>query len=339
MSKKVLIGLSGGVDSAFATYLLKKQGYEVEALYLKLHGREDYFQENITKAKYIANVLNVSLHILDVQKDFFQTVYKPFVETYISGATPNPCIVCNREMKFGKMFEFAKKIGADYLATGHYLKHDNKFLIEGKDKNKDQSYFLFNIDKYLIPHLIFPLGDYLKSEVVQEIAKIPELKDIASNRESLEICFVENSYVDIIRDYKNVDEVGDVLDENGNLIGKHKGYIHYTIGKRKGFTLKVAHEPHYVTKIIPEKNQIVVGTRNKLKKYEATLGNLNMFIDETEFQAEVKLRYRSKLLKADVKIENEIAKIKLHEPIFGLAKGQAGVFYRDKKVIGGGWIL
>jgi tRNA-specific 2-thiouridylase len=198
---------------------------------------------------------------------------------------------------------------------------------------------LFNIDKYLIPHLIFPLGDYLKSEVVQEIAKIPELKDIASNRESLEICFVENSYVDVIRDYKNVDEVGDVIDENGNLIGKHKGYIHYTIGKRKGFTLKVAHEPHYVTKIIPEKNQIVVGTRDKLKKYEATLGNLNMFIDETEFQAGVKLRYRSKLLKANIKIENEIAEVKLHKPIFGLAKGQAGVFYRDGKVIGGGWIL
>ena len=337
--KKVLIGLSGGIDSSYSAYLLKKMGYEVEGLYLKLHSRDKYFDENIARVKKVTDFLDIPLHIGDLQSEFFDKVYKPFVDTYIAGETPNPCIICNREIKFGEMFKFAKNLGADFLATGHYLKHDGQFLLEATDKSKDQSYFLFNIDKTILPHLIFPLSNLLKSEIKELASKIPELVEIASQKESSEICFVENNYIDIIKDYENIDLEGDVLSPNGEIIGKHKGYMHYTIGKRKGFTLKVAHDPHYVTDIISEKNQIVVGKKQDLAKYSVILKNLNMFIDEVEFQAIVKLRYRSKGLNCSVKIIDELAHIELHEPVFGLAKGQAGVFYSDGKVLGGGWIV
>jgi len=339
MSKKVLIGLSGGIDSSYSAYLLKEMGYEVEGLYLKLHNKDNYFDANIKIVKKVASFLKIPIHILDLQDSFFKKVYKPFVDTYINGETPNPCVVCNREIKFGEMFQFAEKIGADFLATGHYLKHDGKFLLEALDETKDQSYFLFNIDKKIIPKLLFPLGDYKKVDVKKSASRIPELVEIASQKESSEICFVEKNYVDIIKNYKNVDLEGDVLSPTGNIIGKHKGYMHYTIGKRKGFTLKVAHVPHYVTDIIADKNQIIVGQKEDLAKQSVTLRNLNMFIDDKIFEATVKLRYRTKAISCKVEIIDSFAKVQLEEPIFGLAKGQAGVFYKDGKIIGGGWII
>ena len=339
MAKKVIIGLSGGIDSSYSAYLLKEMGYEVEGIYLKLHSRDNYFDKNIERVRRVTKFLNIPLHILDLQDDFFKEVYKPFIDTYIAGETPNPCIVCNRQIKFGKMFQFAEKVGADFLATGHYLKHDGKFLLEALDETKDQSYFLFNIDKHIVPKLMFPLGDYRKVDIKEMASKIPELVEIASQKESSEICFVETNYIDIIKEYENIDLAGDVLSPSGEVVGKHKGYMHYTIGKRKGFTLKVAHTPHYVTDIISEKNQIIVGKKEDLAKYIVTLKNLNMFIDETIFEATVKLRYRTKALKCKVEIDNDFAKIELDEPVFGLAKGQAGVFYRDGKVLGGGWII
>jgi tRNA-specific 2-thiouridylase len=337
--KRVVIGLSGGVDSSYSAYLLKERGYEVEGLYLKLHGRDDYFQKNIERVERVAKFLDIPLHILDLQDSFFKKVYKPFVDTYFEGETPNPCIVCNREIKFGEMFQFMEDLGADYLATGHYLKHDGEFLLEAEDKSKDQSYFLFNIDKSRVSKLIFPLGDYQKSEVKEMASKIPELIEIAQQKESSEICFVDTDYTDIVKKYHNIDQEGEVLNSSGEVVGKHRGYMHYTIGKRKGFTLKVAHDPHYVTKIIPEKNQIIVGKREELAQFHVTLRDLNMFIDEVEFNAFVKLRYRSKPLPCSVKIENGLAKLELEEPIYGLARGQGGVFYREGKVLGGGWIV
>ena len=336
--KKVLIGLSGGIDSSYSAYILKEQGYQVEGLYLKLHGRENYFQENIERVKRLTKFLNIPLHILDLQDRFSQKVYQPFIETYVKGETPNPCIICNREIKFGEMLKFADKIGADYLATGHYIRHDGEFLLEGKDKSKDQSYFLFYIDKKIIPRLLFPLGEYLKSEIKEKVSKIPELSQFNSQKESNEICFVENQYTDVIKKYHNIDIEGEVLNPKGEIVGKHRGYMHYTIGKRRGFTLKVAHDPHYVMDIIPDKNQIIVGKREELAKWRVSLKNLNMFINEKKFEATVKLRYRSKGLKCQVTINGDRAEIELQEPIFGLAKGQAGVFYRNNKILGGGWI-
>jgi tRNA-specific 2-thiouridylase len=337
-SKFVLIGLSGGIDSSYSAYLLKEKGYKVEGVYFRVHNLEDSYNENLKRVQKVANFLNIKLHIVDFRQKFARDVFEPFVQSYIDGETPNPCINCNREIKFGEMFNFAKEVGADLIATGHYLKHDGTFLYEAEDENKDQSYFLFDIDKSVIPNLIFPLSN-LKKDKVKELAKeIPELYEIATAVESREICFVENSYLEIIQEKQNIDLEGDVLNSNGEVVGKHRGYMHYTIGKRRGFTLKVAHEPHYVLEILPEKNQIVVGKKEELAKYKVTLKNLNMFVSENNFEATVKLRFRAKPLPCYVKIQNQKAEVELFEPIFGLAKGQAGVFYKDGKLLGGGWI-
>jgi tRNA-specific 2-thiouridylase len=337
-SKFVVIGLSGGIDSSYSAYLLKKEGYRVEGVYFRVHDLEEDFQKSLERVEKVAKFLDIKLHILDFRKKFRETVFDPFVKSYINGETPNPCINCNREIKFGEMFQFAQSIGADLIATGHYLKHDGNFIYEAHDENKDQSYFLFDIDKSLLSKLIFPLSNLKKSDVKESAKQIPELYEIATAVESREICFVENTYLEILEEKNRIDLEGDVLSSSGEIIGKHRGYMHYTIGKRRGFTLKVAHEPHYVLKIIPEKNQIIVGKRAELAETKVLLKNLNMSIPDTDFEATVKLRFRSKPLPCRVKISNKKAEVQLFEPIFGLAKGQAGVFYRDGKLLGGGWI-
>ena len=237
------------------------------------------------------------------------------------------------------MMKFADKIGADYLATGHYIQHDGTYLLQAEDDTKDQSYFLFYIDKAIVPRLIFPLGTRLKKDIKEYAAKMEGLESFASQSESTEICFVETTYTDVLKDYVKVDDVGEVLDGEGNVVGEHKGYMHYTIGKRKGFTVRGAHDPHFVTKIIPETNQIVVGLKHELECFDVKLQDINMFDDRTSFDTTVKLRYRTHAVPCHVEISDGQATIKLHEPVLGVASGQAAVFYDDNKLIGGGWIV
>jgi tRNA-specific 2-thiouridylase len=339
MSKRVLIGLSGGVDSSVSAYLLKEQGYQVEGVYLHLHDREGYFKENIERVRKVTDFLDIPLHTLDRREYFYTEVYKPFADSYIGGETPNPCVVCNRKVKFGEMFRFGEKLRVDYLATGHYLRTDGEFIFEAEDKSKDQSYFLFDIEKRYIPKLLFPLSDIQKSRVKEIASSIPELRKISEQRESSEICFVENSYIDILKEFTDIDREGKLYNSSGEIVGKHRGYMHYTIGKRRGFTLRVAHEPHYVKEIIPDKNGVVVGKRDELYIDKVVLKELNMFINEESFEATVKLRYRSEATPCRVEIVNGRASVELLQPVFGVAKGQAGVFYRDGKLLGGGWII
>ena len=337
--KKVLVGMSGGVDSTVTTLLLKEEGYEVEGLYMKLHSKPGYHEVHQARAQKAADFVGIKLHVLDLQEKFNKNVFKPFIDTYAEGKTPNPCALCNRTMKFGEMIEFADKVGADYLATGHYIKTDGEFFYQAEDDTKDQSYFLFYVNKEILPRLKFPLGERKKSDIKRLAASIKGLESFASQAESSEICFVETTYTDVLKDYVQVDQPGDVLDVEGNVVGEHKGYMHYTIGKRRGFTVKGAHEPHFVTKIIPEKNQIVVGQREDLACKEVVLNNLNMFHDAKEFDTTVKLRYRTTAVKCHVKIEDDKAYLQLEEGVFGVAVGQAAVFYDDDKLIGGGWII
>jgi len=335
---KVLIGMSGGVDSTVSTYLLKEQGYDVEGVYMKLHNKPGYHETNIARAQKAADFAGVKLHILDAQSEFDEMVFKPFIKSYEDGFTPNPCALCNRNIKFGRMLEFADEIGADFVATGHYLKTDGQYLYEAEDKTKDQSYFLFNIKKEVLPRLLFPLSMRKKSEIKEMASKIPELKAFAEQKESSEICFVETTYTDVLKSHVNVDNEGDVLNRDGEVVGKHKGYMHYTIGKRRGFSVHGAHEPHYVKEIIPEKNQIVVAKEDELWCNEVILEGINMFDTRTEFEATIKLRYRTEAVKCKVTIKDAKADVKLQDGVFGVASGQAGVIYDGQRVLGGGWI-
>lgn len=340
MSKKVMVGMSGGIDSSVTAYMLQKDGYEVEGVYLKLHNRTDgYHEKNLGYIEDVSKFLNIKYHVLDLADKFTQEVYDYFVDSYLEGTTPNPCVKCNRQIKFGAMLNFAKEHGASYLATGHYAKTDGEFFYEADDKTKDQSYFLSQVEKEALPYMMFPLSTYKKEDIIKFGAKLDSAyKKITEKSESQEICFVETVYTDVVKRHANIDMPGDVLDEDGNVVGKHKGYMHYTIGKRRGFTVDGAHEPHFVRKLNPKNNTIVVGKKEALEINEVEVENLNMYIENKEFECTVKLRYRSNSIPCKVSIVNEKGILELQEPAFGVAAGQLAVFYQDQKVIGSGWI-
>jgi tRNA-specific 2-thiouridylase len=330
--------MSGGVDSTVSALLLKEEGYEVEGLYMKLHSKPGYHEIHLARAQKASDEVGIKLHVLDLQDIFNEKVFQPFINTYEAGKTPNPCALCNRNLKFGEMVKFADSIGADYVATGHYIKTDGKYFYQAEDDTKDQSYFLFYVQKDILSRLLFPLGSRKKSDIKKVASTIQGLESFASQAESSEICFVETTYTDFLKDFVNVDNVGEVLDKDENIVGEHKGYMHYTIGQRKGFSVKGAHEPHYVLRINPKTNQIVVGKKDELACGNVILENLNMFSDEKEFNTTVKLRYRTKAVSCHVEIKNDKAYVKLNENVFGVATGQAAVFYDDDRLIGGGWI-
>lgn len=335
---KVLVGMSGGVDSTISALMLKEEGYEVEGLYMKLHSKPGYHEINQARAQRAADFVGMKLHVIDLQEIFNEKVFKPFIDTYVEGKTPNPCALCNRSLKFGEMVKFADEIGADFIATGHYIKTDGKYFYEASDDTKDQSYFLFYVDRNILPRLLFPLGDKKKSDIKELAASIDGLESFASQGESSEICFVDTTYTDLLKDYVEVDKTGEVLDKDGNVVGEHKGYMHYTIGKRRGFSVKGAHDPHYVVEINAEKNQIVVGKKEELACNKVVLEKLNLYNKEKVFDTTVKLRYRTKAVPCHVEIKDDKAYVTLKESVFGVATGQAAVFYDDNKLIGGGWI-
>ena len=330
--------MSGGVDSTMSALFLKEDGYEVEGVYMRLHNKPNYHEIHQARAKEAADYIGVKLHILSLEELFMQKVVDPFVKSYESGLTPNPCALCNRSLKFGQMVDFADKIGADYVATGHYIQSDGKYLYKASDDTKDQSYFLFNIQASIVPRLIFPLAKRSKDDIKELASSISALKSFATQSESSEICFVDGVYTDVLKEYVDVDMPGEVLNSNLEVVGEHKGYMHYTVGKRRGFSVNGAHEPHYVLKTIPKTNQIIVGKRDELSCNRVVLRDLNMFETKDKYRATVKLRYRTKAVECDVVIDDNRAFVELHESVFGVACGQAGVFYDGDRLIGGGWI-
>jgi len=335
---KVLVGMSGGVDSTVTAILLQNEGYEVEGVYMKLHHKPGYHESNYTKAQRVGEYLGIKVHFHDLSNEFKEEVYDYFVESYKEGLTPNPCVMCNRTIKFGKMVEFADEVGADFVATGHYIKCDGEFIYAAEDANKDQSYFLCEVKKEVLPRLIFPLGTWVKPDVKAYAANIEVLKDFATQAESSEICFVENTYDEVLAKHMDINVPGETVDTEGNVVGTHKGYMHYTIGKRRGFTVHGAHDPHFVLKIKPESNQIVVGTKEKLEENAFEVKQINLFKELAEFDCMVKVRYRTTAVPCHVVISDGRAKVTLKEPVFGLAKGQIAAFYEEDKLLGGGVI-
>lgn len=353
---KILVAMSGGVDSTVTAYTLLQQGHEVEGCYMKLHGKPNYHEANIAKVEKAAQFLGIKHHILDLQDDFKERVYMPFVASYKEGKTPNPCAWCNRFIKLGKLLEFAKSLNCEKLATGHYARVENGLLKTAFDETKDQSYFLASADKSALAYLIFPLGEKKKEAVKAFAASIKELESFATQKESAEICFVENTYIEVLQQFMPTNVKGSVLDSSGKIIGKHDGYMHYTIGKRRGFEVRGAHEPHFVLKIKPQSNEIVVGLKDELKVSEFELEKINLLVDKTflrenkllqnslnaenfSFKCEVKIRYRSKSTACVVQVlPNLSAKITLLEPVYALASGQMAVFYDKDTVLASGFI-
>ena len=351
----VVVAMSGGVDSSTVAGMMKKEGFNVIGITLKLYddGKETAQSkqccagQDIMDAKRVADKLKIKHKILYYQNKFKEGVIDNFVDSYLKGETPVPCIQCNKTVKFNDLFNEAKKLNADALVTGHYVKSvtDNNItnMYRAIDENRDQSYFLFNTTREQLNFLRFPLGGMLKSET-REIAKNLEL-NVADKPDSQDICFVPNGdYVSVISKLKpDSFKKGNIKDKSGKVLGVHDGIINFTIGQRRGIKI-AAEEPLYVVDINPELNEIIVGTRKDLIKRHISLRDINLLCEKKVFENEilVKIRSTGKLIKSKLILEKNDAKLELLEDEYGISPGQACVFYsKDKygdKVLGGGWI-
>lgn len=339
MKSKVLLGMSGGVDSTVTALLLQKAGYEVVGVYMKLHDNDKYHEDNFKKVKLVGGYLGINTHYLDISSEFKTNVYDYFVQSYKQGITPNPCVICNREIKFGRMTQFADTLGIEFVSTGHYIKCDGKAIYMGADVEKDQSYFLGQISKTVLPRLIFPLGEWQKCAVKEFANKIDILKDFATQKESTEICFVDSTYTDVLARHMDIDRAGETINSDGVVVGSHSGYMHYTIGKRRGFVVNGAHDPHFVIDIKPESNQIVVGKYEELAINEIIIDNINLFDELEEKKYLIKVRYRNGGVMGRIIANDTTMKIILDEPIYGVAKGQMAAIYDENRLVGSGIII
>jgi tRNA-specific 2-thiouridylase len=346
--KKVVVGLSGGVDSSTAAAMLHNQGYEVIGLTLWLmKGKGQCCSEGMVDAATICEQLGVPHHVVDI-RDVFQTYIVDYLVTgYSDGITPLPCSQCNRSVKFGPMLEYAReKLGSDLIATGHYarIQYDQATgryqLLRALDRNKDQSYFLYDLSQDLLSASVFPLGELLKSDT-RRIAAEQNLST-ADKPESQDLCLVEsNGSMRAFIDKYLAPKTGDIVDPNGKVLGQHDGIQHYTIGQRKGLGI-AAPEPLYVIGLDAVNNRVIVGDRTKATQPECLVQRVNwVSIAEPSapIRAEVQIRYRSVPMPVTViPLENQRARIVFDEPQFSVTPGQAAVWYDGEKVLGGGII-
>lgn len=355
MKKKVLVAMSGGVDSSVAAYLLKEAGYECIGCTMKLYGNEDIglskghtccSLSDVEDARSVAYRLGMPYYVFNFTRDFKEKVIDRFVDAYLEGKTPNPCIDCNRYMKFDLLYERARVLGCDYIATGHYARVEEKdgkfFLKKGLDDSKDQSYVLYQFNQEHLAHTLFPVGNLSKAEV----RKIAEENGFlnASKPDSQDICFVpDGDYARVIRSYtdKTV-PMGEFKDKTGKSYGKHKGIIHYTIGQRKGLGISNT-EPLFVCKIDAESGDVIVGKSEELFSDRCRITDFKLISDE-EFTAPIdcyaKIRYAHKGCKAKAfPISEGEAEIIFDEPQRAVTPGQRVVLYDNDVVLGGGTIL
>lgn len=340
---RLLVGISGGMDSAYVAYKLIEMGHTVEGLVLKMHEFTD-----LDGAQKAADLLGIRLHILDCTRLFSKYVVSNFVSEYSSGRTPNPCTVCNRYVKIAELCRYAKENGFDKAVTGHYAsvafdEGSQRFYVKkGLDERKDQSYMLWHLTQEQLGILYLPLGDSVKENVREDIKSTP-LSYLADAKESQEICFIpDNDYASYIEKQMGKFPEGSFVDAEGKVIGRHKGIIHYTVGQRKGLGISLG-APAYITKIDPLSNTVTVEKMSDVKGDSLIAVNLNgQLIDPKEsesYRLNVKIRYAATPVSAEVRIKDNKAYVTFDQPVRAVTPGQSAVFYKDNGIAFGGTII
>lgn len=354
MKEKVVIGMSGGVDSSAAAYLLKKQGFDVIGVTMQVWSQDKDYEEReggccslsaVNDARRVAYKLDIPYYVLNFREIFEQKVIDYFTDEYLEGRTPNPCVACNKYIKFDTLLQKAMSLGANYVATGHYAsveKSGERYLLKrAKDDKKDQTYALYNLTQFQLEHTLMPCAGYSKPEI-REIAKEAGL-EVFNKRDSEEICFIpDNNHGGYIKKhYPEKVREGNFVDKKGNVMGRHKGIVYYTIGQRKGLGIAFG-RPVFVTDIIPYRNEVVLGSEEEIFRTELVAKDINLIpfdVLNNDLRVEAKIRYSAKPAKATISpVASGRVKVVFDEKQRAITKGQSVVFYQGDIVVGGGVI-